>query len=767
MQNYVDPSKLSSSSVDFEQNRGSKPIDFDQLLAAARRQSRIVFAAATISLIAGVAYVVTAVPLYTATANLLIDSQKDKNVLATSIADLTFDTGAIDSQVEVLKSDKIALAVVAAQKLASDPEFMGARGTLIGQAVGLVSNMVKASGWLGGRELSQSETQQSFELEAVAQLKAHLDVRRVARTYVLAISYTSPDRFKAAAISNAFAEAYINEQLEAKFEATRRAAGWMQTRISDLKQQSIESDMAIQKFKALHGIVVTGGDRPGLMSDQQLTELNTQMITAQGETARAEARYKQIEELLRSGRTGIAVPDSLSNPVVNELRAKYLAASKSEAQLESKLGNNHIQVIQLKREMAEYERLILEELQRIAQSYRSDAEVARAKDQALASSMSSLVGQSAVTNQTLVQLRELERESETYRSLYQSFMQRYQEALQRQSSPETEARVITDATPPQTPSFPKKPLVLALSLVLGLMVGGGVGALREYRDRVFRVASHVRDELGLEFLGLLQAVNSRASVRVEDRQAIGPSNVKVSSAIQRYTLDHPLSSFSETLRTAKVAVDLALRDRRPKIVGIISILPNEGKSTVAKNFTSLLAHLGAKTLLIDADLRNPGLSKSIARHAEGGLLEALRRERPPGDFLLSEPDSGLYFLPTVVKKRVIHSSEIVASTPMKLLLAEAAQSFEYIVLDLPPLGPVVDVRAASSMFDAFIFVAEWGRTPRAIVQNLLAGDESLYEKCVGVVYNKVNLKRVKLYESYGSRDYYYGRYSKYYHVGKA
>ena len=144
-------------------------------------------------------------------------------------------------------------------------------------------------------------------------------MRRVARTYVLAVDYTSPDRNKASAIANAFAEAYLTDQLDAKFDATRRAAGWLQSRISDLKEQSLASDFAIQKFKADNGIVVTGGDRPGLMSDQQLTELNAQMVLARADTAKSEARYEQIQDLLKSGRADASVPDSLANPVVTDL----------------------------------------------------------------------------------------------------------------------------------------------------------------------------------------------------------------------------------------------------------------------------------------------------------------------------------------------------------------------------------------------------------------------------------------------------------------
>ena len=500
---------------EYEPAGGSRVLEFDQLLAAARRQVRVVGFAAAVGGLLGLAYAISATPLYTATTDLLIDSQKDKTELSASIAELTFDTGAIDSQVEVLKSEKIALAVIAALNLTHDPEFMGARGTPIGQALAALRSTLDFVGWFVSRERSVAEADESLQRAAIDRLRSELDVRRVAHTYVLAIDYTSPDRVKSATIANAFGEAYLTDQLDGKFEATRRAAGWLQSRIAELKQQSIDSDLAVQKFKADNGIVVTGGDRPGLMSDQQLTEINEQMVLARADTGRAEARYQQIEDLINSGRVGASVPNSLANPVITDLREKYLAASKTEAQLEGKLGPQHLQVVSLKNEMQEFERLISEELRRIAESYRSDAEVARDKEQSLALELSGLVGENAGTNQTLVQLRELEREADTYRNLYQAFMQRYQEALQQQSFPVTEARVITAATPPSAPSAPQRGTILALSLLLGAMVGGGLGALREYRDRVFRVAADVREGLGLDFLGLLQAVKTTVADKAE------------------------------------------------------------------------------------------------------------------------------------------------------------------------------------------------------------------------------------------------------------
>jgi len=764
----VDPSQSKGPDLDAAVAASPRPFDFEQLLAAARRQARVIAVAAGVGLLLGFAYVMTAVPLYTARTDILVDSAKDKNALSTSIAELTIDESAIESQVEVLKSERIARGVVTAMKLKDDPSFMASRESPIEHAFGMLRSLFNFSDWFVSREKSKAEDDDDFERSAAAYLQGNVQVSRVLGTYVLAVSYTSPDRDRAAAIANGFAEAYLTEQLDAKYDATRRAAGWLQTRIAELKQHSLDSDLAIQKFKAEKGLVVTGSDKQNeLISDQQLTGMNAQIMAARADTARAEARYNQIEDLLKSGRVGAAVPDSLSNPVINELREKYLTASRLESQYEAKLGSSHLQVIAWKKSMEEDERLIKDELGRIAESYRSEVEVARAKERSLNESMAQLVGASTETNQALVQLRELMREADTYRTLYQTFMQRYQEAVQQQSFPITEARVISRAWPPNISTYPKRTKTLELSLLLGAMLGAGIGALREYRDRVFRVASQVRDELGLEFLGMLPVVDHSARYRSTNGERRDPKQVQLTDSLQRYSIDHPLSSFAETLRAAKVSADLALGERRPKIIGIISALPGEGKSTVAKNFASLLAHLGARTVLIDADLRNPDLTRGVARHADAGILEAIRGDRPVRDLLLSEPDSGLFVLPAVSKRRVQHSSEVISSPGMRNVFVQAAEAFDYIVVDLPPLGPIVDVRAAASLLDAFLFVVEWGRTPRVMVQNVLTSDEATYEKCLGVLYNKVNMKKVKLYENYGSKDYHYGRYSKYYHREQA
>ncbi len=232
------------------------------------------------------------------------------------------------------------------------------------------------------------------------------------------------------------------------------------------------------------------------------------------------------------------------------------------------------------------------------------------------------------------------------------------------------------------------------------------------------------------------------------------------NALSLFSTEHPLSSFAETMRSARIAADLHVI-KPHKIIGVVSVLPGEGKSTVAVNLAQTLA-MSARTLLIDADLRNPGATRALGQHAEAGLLEVLLEGQAPASVMLSAERGDLKFIPAVVKRRVPHSSEMLASPQMAKLLADVAGQFDYIILDLPPLGPVVDARAIAGKVDGFVMVVEWGATSRRVVRDTLLAEPQIANRCLGVVLNKVDAEKMKLYREYGSSDYYVSRYTAYY-----
>lgn len=475
-------------------------IDIDAALAMIRRQWRIVLAAIAVAGAIGLAFAATAVPIYSASATLLIDRNNSQIVEQLStIGGVIEDEASILSQVEVLQSETIGLAVVDSLNLAENQEFRATRASLLSSIFSTVRSVVNVSQWFSPVKKETVIDDGTLKRSLSDRLLQGLSVKRIGRTYALELTYNSTSPVLAAQIVNAVASAYLVDKLNSKYEATKRASDWLSDRIAELRQRALETDLAVQKFRAVHNLIETGTS--GLLSDQQLAASNSALILAQSDTARARARVQRIEYILATDDVDAVVTDILDSAVANDLRKKYLESSKLEAEITSRLGSNHVQAVRLRNEMQEYRRLMFQEISRIAQSYKSDLEVAEAREKSLVESVAKATNVSTSASQTQVQLRELQREAETYKNMYQTFLQRYQEAMQQQSFPVTEARVISKAMPPYTPSKPNKTMILALFMIMGAAAGGGIAVFREFRDRFFRTGEQVRDVLGLEFLG--------------------------------------------------------------------------------------------------------------------------------------------------------------------------------------------------------------------------------------------------------------------------
>jgi polysaccharide biosynthesis transport protein len=709
-----------------------------RVISAARRHMWHIIACCLVCLAAGSLYVVRATPLYTASAQIIMDYRQARVVH--DVSTLTDEsaqtlTDVIESQVEVLRGESVGLAVVKDLNLSEDPAFVA-----------------PPKSWIGGiwaaadpaPPVNDADPGLKRQLTALKTLNKNLRISRIGLTSVVEVAYTSPNPVRAAEIANAYTNAYMLGQLSLGIEATRRAGSWLQQRTEELRQKSVDADLTVQKFRADNNLLGTA--KEGLIAEQQLNEMTTELVKARAATAEARARYERLKYIIDTHQTDAAVAESLGNQVINGLRSKYLDAVSRLAELRTrKLAPDNLVVVHLESAIDELSALLFQELGRVAQSYRNDYEVASAREKAVAENLAQQQKIAVVDNDAQAQLRQLEQRAESYKSLYQSYMQRTEEASQLDSFPMTEGHVVNMASPPLAPSSPRIPLVLAISLALGAVAGVGAAALRELMDDVIRTAEQVHDELGVELLGMLPIIPEPQRVQ----GTVAP--------IYRYTIDHPFSEFAEALRSAKAAADRALLDRSPKVVGLVSFLPNEGKSTVAKNFASLLALQGAKTLLIDADTRKAGLTRALGyKRRQRSRSEV---SMPPLIKLLEdEPDSGLKILPCIFATDDRRSADGLSPA----MLESVGLSFEYIVIDLPPIGPTVNARAMESKIDAFIFVIEWGKTNRGAVSAALAREHSIREKLIGVILNKVEREKLKNYEHFRSDGYYRERYDSYY-----
>nr|WP_283816417.1 polysaccharide biosynthesis tyrosine autokinase [Bradyrhizobium liaoningense] len=734
----------------------------DQITGLARRQYRVFIIVPAMALAIGLLYLLVTPSQYTATTTLLIDSTTLR-VLQNQLqpqGDVPLDTLQVGSQVEILASRKLGLAVVRDLHLADDPEFAG------------------TGSW---NPFASSGATEDREQHALDEFLAHRSIARADKTYALNISYTSKSTATAARIANAIAEAYIDDQLGAKYQTVTRAGAWLQDRINELKAKAAAADRAVLDFKEKNNIVDLGGAGTSaagantfsrLIGEQQLYELNSQLATARGATSEAKARLDRIEQVRKMDVSEGAVADTLKNEVITRLRNQYMDLSAREANISGRYGTDHAAASNLRDQMEELRRNIRAELGRIAGSYRSDYEIARTREENLERSLATLVSEGQLTNRDKLGLAELESSAKVYHTLFDNFLQRYMEAIQQQSFPITDARIISPAVAPTKKSKPVTSLVLAIALSLGLMASVGIAALREAVDGVFRTARQAEQELGARCLSVIPLASASASPVLprsgaamvtdpSDLAALPPpqgalepaateeQRYAFSDSLKRRAVDDPISVFTEAFRAIKVSAWLQANVRENKVIGITSTLPSEGKSTVAANLAALMADAGRRVVLIDADLRNPTLARSLTPRPQAGWLEVMSGKLDLAQATGREPTTGLALLPLLLTEAPVHSDEVLASQGFRDLLERLRQSYDYIIVDLPPLAPVVDVRAIVPAIDSFVFVVEWGATSVKTVRRHLLAETELHDRLLGVVLNKANLRMLERFEQPG------------------
>jgi succinoglycan biosynthesis transport protein ExoP len=748
-------------------------IDLNRLLTILVRRARLIALTVAVCVALGIAYLLVATPVYTSMTQILLDEDLSRYAEETEPSPQSSQQVdmRIASAVEILKSGRLALRVVDDLKLADNETILNPPQSPVAIAKGWVKSLTSTS-----PDVSEETLRNGRREKAAAILQQSLAVERVARSAVLAVSYHSTDPQLAAAVAKRYAEAFFEEQLSANFTATEQASTWLQERLTDLQARAQEAALEVERYRDENGLTSARGE---LMSEQQLADLNSQLILAQADAASASARYAQFRAIVEQGPDkaidNATIPTQQADgSVLQDLRGRYNSVVKRADDIAKNFGADHPQAAALRTEKEDLAGQIYRELQQLTASYRNEYEVARSREVSLRESIDKVAGSNAVANRSSVRLRELEQKATALKALSESYLSRFEQASQKQSFPIAKARVISDAGVPVSPSNPSKTMVIGLSLVLGLMAGGALTFVQEVRERAFRLGNDISSILGLKPLGYLPLLGSakKRKPAMIGAKAVkaepGPADEEDVIPLERMTrvvLDAPRSVFAETLRSAKLASDVMLQRRETRVIGVTSALPGEGKSTVATNFAALLAVSGKRTLLIDADVRKPGLSTMMKPAPQVGLIEALMGDIAWNQAVKTDRRSQLSILPIAIKPgdaRAQHANELVSSPAMQRLIEEARQAFDYVVVDLAPLGPVVDAKAFEPLADGFLFVVEWGKTPVNLVRDLLAAETRIEAKVLGVVLNKTDMDALPSYSDAGAAEKYRDLYDQYY-----
>tara|TARA_R110002124_G_scaffold3271_4_gene22316 strand:- start:359 stop:2050 length:1692 start_codon:yes stop_codon:yes gene_type:complete len=561
----------------------------------------------------------------------------------------------------------------------------------------------------------------------------------------MSLSFTSESPTKAAKISNALADAYVVDQLEAKFDATKKANEWLSTRLATLRTQVQDSERAAEIYRTENGLQDTGGTT---LNEQQLSELNAQLILARTNLAEKQAKYTRAKQILGSGGSIESVADVLQSQTISALRSQEAELARQQADLSSKYGPRHPSILNIDAQRKDIQRQIGREVQRIVGSIQNEASIAQSRVDSLQGSLNELKGTANMNNQAFVQMRELQREAEANKTVYESFLNRFKETSQQGGLQTPDARVISVATLPSAPSKPNKELAAIVALIFSGLVGVGTALILERLDNTMRTAKEVEEKLGLPHLVSIPIVPNE----------LGANKARLLP--HEYLIVKPLSAFSESLRSLRSALALSNVDNPPKVLLFTSSLPGEGKTTTSICFARAAAEAGLRVILVDCDLRHPSVQKTFQiSPAKQGLVELLAGRASLSDVLVSDLKTSLHHIPVAIG--AANPPDVLGSKQMRTLLADLRNTYDLIVLDSAPVLPVADSRVLSGFADKTVFVVRWSTTPKDAAAGAVRDLISYGAEIAGIVMSAVDIEKQAKY-GYGDGGYYYGRYSQYY-----
>ncbi|KQV62367.1 MULTISPECIES: polysaccharide biosynthesis tyrosine autokinase [unclassified Caulobacter] len=721
---------------------GALSFDLNVAIATFRRRFRLFAAVAVVVFAAVVLFTLQQTPLYTATAQVMLDVRKEQVTdMSAVLSGLPADSSVVDTEVEVLKSRSLASRVVKELKLEKDPYFNPYLPGAQGPTAWLFS-LKKATAPTATND--PTELQRRRE-RIVDNLLGGLKVRRAGLTYLISIEYTHVDPKRASELANAFANLYLTEQLEAKFDATQKANEWLDTRVGELRDQVQQADAAVQQYKIANNLLSAEG---ATLTEQEISGLNQQLALSRASQAETDARLNIARQQLARGSTGEDVGESLNSPVVQQLRKQRSEKSAQVADLSGRYGDRHPELLKAKRELADIDTQIQAEIRRIISNLEAQAQVARQRTGSVASSVSASKGTLAGNNRASIGLSELERKAQSVKTLYETLLARFKQTTTSDGIEQADARVVSPAKIPTGPSYPKPSLNLALGLVLALGAGAAAIVLAEILMAGLFTEDEVERRLGLPYLGAVPTLGT----------TVDDSKVLKGLSPPDYLLAKPLSSFAESLRKLRASILFSKVGEPVKVIAVTSSLPGEGKTTTTFSLARTLATSGAKVIVVDCDLRQSAISQFLKEPAPVGLLEVLNGVCTLDQALIDD-ESGAHILP--LAKTAYTPRDVLGSSAMHRLLAELRNRYEIVLLDTAPLLAIADTRILAPHADAVVMLVRWKKTPVKAVQSALTLLQGTRAFIAGVALTQMDLKAQSRY-GYGDSYYYYANYRKYY-----
>lgn len=723
------------------------------LISILRRRTRLLLVVMTAIPVLTAIYVSALDKQYSASSRLLIEGQRERVLgIEAMIPSLTGDSNTVQTEAEYIASREIAIRTVEALGLTGDPEFNrqldeaarrhwaeGIRNSLPEPLARILDPPLQ---WLlrdqdgtdpsaTGAETTEADTLALVTDEYLDRLS--VEASRLAR--VITIRFRSTDPETAARVANGVADNYLRDIRERRETALRRASVFLTDRVSGLRQNVIDAERKHEQFRRDNGLVESGG---ATLLLQQITHLNEQLIAAGTDRATAEARFSQVRTLSATAGGLESLDGSLRSDVVAALRTQETELRRRIAELQAQFQPRYPALVQARDQLADVQRLIGAEVDRIAQSLRNEVQIARVREANLAEAIGRLQAKLESQTDAEVTLRSLESEVQASRDLYELILTRLKETdVQDESVNAPEARVISRAVTPQEAVSPRRGVAVLASVLGAMVVGCFLVLIIEFAIRGFKTPQQLELATGLPVL---------AQIPLND-------DLRHAQPVRRLVIDRPGSSITQAIRRLRTTITLSLGETEAsRVILVTSTISGEGKSSVVEGLATLTAQAGRRVLVIDADMQNPSLHTRFGMSNVVGISEVLSEGVALDDAVEFEPTTGVYFLAR--GRGVPNPDDLLGSDAMDALLRRARRQFDLVIIDTAPVSSVGDALIITPRVDGVLFMVEWERTHREAVIQSLRDIYEIGENVLGLVLTKVDV-RVQSFDS-GTEYYYYG-----------
>ncbi len=721
--------------------------DTADLFGIVRRGWVIIGVCALIGMICSAMILIQMKPNYRAHAKLVFDRSISDYLRANNlVGGPAVENVGVAVQSRVIDSEVTVLPVVRSMNLANDQEFAGEpeSETPLDYARDLFRTVKRQVKRLIGSGLRGSEESRNPERMAVESVLQNLNTMIEAHN-VLGIYFESRSPDKAAVIANAIVDQYISSNQQRATDTTQLAGRLMRERLFQLKQQAEASERALIEYKSANNLF---GTDEKTIDSEQISKLNEQLALTRVAMATARAGLESVSSVGANDTSVISI--SHENRLISKLRSQYMELSSRASDISSRVGKRHLAIARLSKQQSEIKSAIEAEENRIKEKLKVDYQLAKARYDELEDIVANLLKKEATKTKVKAKRLELESQANTYRTLYNNLLQRMSEKreAQTQASVFPSFRVVKRASVPvRTDSAKKKLFVIAASTLIGVLFGGLIVFSREFPFGYFRTPDQIGRATGLPCV-LVPLVKTSGWFRSRNRPEF-------------HAVAHPFSRFTESLRGVWASIKQNQMESGTKVFCIASSVSKEGKTTIATNLASYVASFSeSRVLLIDADLHKRSLTKQIAPDAKVGIVEALAKPGSLHEFLTRNEGLGVDILASSNKDRIPNAAELLGSSKMEAVLAQARNLYDVIIVEVPPVGSINDLRLMEHLCDGFVFVIEWGATSQRLVIEAFMELPSILERGVCVVLNKANPKALKYIEAYKGK-----RHSDYYVLG--